>query len=180
MTPRHILITGRIHAGKSTLIRRLLEHCSLPVYGFRTWGTAPDDEGWRMYYISPVSEEGYTGGEDNCIGASNGIEKRIFPRTFETVGVPLLNHPSDVLVVMDEIGNMEENAPDFRAAVMRCLAGPDPVIAAVKDRNDSPFLEAVLNHPDAAVYRITPENREELFETLLPVIIGWNREGGGL
>ena len=44
------------------------------------------------------------------------------------------------------------------------------MIAAVKSRTDIPFLNAVRAAPKAEVFYITPENREELYERLLPSI----------
>ena len=43
-------------------------------------------------------------------------------------------------------------------------------VLQVKNRMDIPFLAAVCAHPNASVIDITPENRDELFETLLPLI----------
>lgn len=52
----HILVTGTVGAGKSTLIRRLLESCSLSVRGFRTWASSRDERGYRSFYLSPSWE----------------------------------------------------------------------------------------------------------------------------
>lgn len=40
-----ILICGDVHAGKSTLIRRLIDDMKRPVYGFKTRRMPPDPDG---------------------------------------------------------------------------------------------------------------------------------------
>ncbi len=67
---------------------------------------------------------------------------------------------------MDELGFFEARAEAFTAAVLQALAGDVPVIAAVKDRTDVPFLNAVRAMPKAEVHHITPQNRDMLFELL--------------
>ena len=56
--------------------------------------------------------------------------------------------------------------------VLEALTGDIPVIAAVKSRTDILFLNAVRSAPRAEVFPITPENRDELFEKLLPRVRG--------
>jgi nucleoside-triphosphatase len=82
------------------------------------------------------------------------------------------------IIVMDEIGFMEAGSKAFCGAVMHCLDGDIPVLAAVKARFDVDYLNAVRAHPKAALYTITKENRDELYKQLLPVIRRWNKEGG--
>ena len=74
--------------------------------------------------------------------------------------------PHNGVIVFDELGFMESNAPRFTEAVLRTLDGAPLVIAAVRNK-ETPFLNAVRSHPRADVYRIDPENRDRLRETLL-------------
>ena len=53
----------------------------------------------------------------------------------------------------------------FQEAVLAALQGGQPVLAAVKNRND-PFLQAVRGVPGVRVLYITRENREGLFRLL--------------
>ena len=74
---------------------------------------------------------------------------------------------------MDELGFMEAKAEAFTRAVLETLDGDIPVIAAVKARFDIPFLDAVRAHPKGKLSMITKENRDQLYEELLPVIQRW-------
>ena len=76
---------------------------------------------------------------------------------------------------MDELGIMESASPKFCEAVLNHLDGDEHVIATVKEKNAN-LLNKVRNHPKAQCYEITVENRDELYEILLPVIRSWNKE----
>ena len=173
----HILITGASGAGKSTLIRRLLAECTLTAVGFRTWAAAADEEGWRTFYISPAGEANPVGSKDNRIGRANGVEKESCPETFDRLGPALLAARKGNVIVMDELGSMEEDAAVFRAAVTACLDGDIPVLGAVKLRRDLPFPAEVRAHPRVRLIEIGETGTEEAYEQLLPEIRRWNREG---
>ena len=87
---------------------------------------------------------------------------------FNTLGVQYIRDARpDGILIMDELGFFEAGAEAFTSAVLEALSGDVPVIAAVKSRRDVPFLNAVRAHPGAEVFPITPDNRDELYETLL-------------
>ena len=67
---------------------------------------------------------------------------------------------------MDEIGFMEASSEAFCSGIFRLLDGDIPVLAAVKDK-DTPFLQAVRNHPKTTCYHLTEDNREALFQQIL-------------
>ena len=167
---KHILICGERGVGKSTLIEKLLQACPRPRYGFLTKMEAPGPDGFRPIYIHPAGEPAskrvYT--EANCIGTCDSRTHRPHLEVFNTLGVQYIQsaRPEGILV-MDELGFFEAQAA-FTAAVLQALTGDIPVIAAVKDRKDIPFLNAVRAAPKAELFILTPENREQLLKQLLP------------
>ena len=170
---RHILISGERGVGKSTLIEKLLAASSRPRYGFITKMRPAGPDGFHPIYIhpagQPVAERTYT--EENCIGTCDSRTHRPNLDAFNVLGVRYIEAARpDGIIVMDELGFFEAKADDFTAAVLAALAGDVPVIAAVKSRTDVSFLNAVRAAPKAEVFYITPENREELYERLLPSI----------
>lgn len=82
---------------------------------------------------------------------------------FDEWGPRLLAGPG--LLVMDELGFLERDASRFQTAVLAALRGPQPVLAAVKNRDD-PFLRAVRSVPGVRVLYITRDNREGLYRAL--------------
>lgn len=174
----HLLICGDVGVGKSTLIGRLLKHSTRPLCGFATKRiSVPGADGLCPVYLHPaaqaVSERTY--GRDNLIGKCDRRHSLRFPQVFDTLGVELLRAPEDGLILMDELGFLESDAPRFCGAVLRALDGSVPVLAAVKSR-DTEFLRAVKAHPNAELISITEQNRDGLYALLLPKILEWNRK----
>ena len=170
---RHILICGERGVGKSTLIEKLLQTSSRPRYGFITKMRPAGPDGFHPIYIhsaaTPAKARTYA--EENCIGTCDSRTHRPNLAAFNILGVRYIEaaKPGGI-IVMDELGFFEAKADAFTATVLRALGGDIPVIAAVKSRTDVPFLNAVRAAPMTEVYYITPDNRDELYEKLLPKI----------
>ena len=154
----HMALLGEKGAGKSTLISRLAKGS---VGGFRTF-LLSEEGGIRTFAMAPYGSRE----EGRIIGVSDGKHRKGFPEVFDTYGVSLLDPKGKDLIVMDEIGVMEEGAEAFRKAVLSCLDGDVPVLLALKDRPDSPLIRSVLEHENVAVYEVTEDNREGLYEIL--------------
>lgn len=172
---RHILIEGARGAGKSTLIRRLISEAGMPVCGFCTWSSAPDETGFHDIYIHPAAmpAEARIRSERNRIGRCDQRIHEVRPEVFESLGVDLLSDVrEDGIIVMDELGFMEQDSPRFMDRVIELLRGDVPVIASVKDRHDVAFLDRVRLQPKAELFRLTKETREDLFMKLLPIVRG--------
>lgn len=160
----HILIVGPRGIGKSTLIGALLNAVPLPIDGVATKKEAPQPDGFSPVYINRYSLPKRFDAE-NRIGLCREGRSIAFPEAFERFS-ECMPFPSERAIVFDELGFLESNAPRFTEAVLRTLDDAPLVIAAVRDK-DTPFLNAVRNHPRAEVYRIDEENREALREELL-------------
>lgn len=170
---KKILICGEKGTGKSILIQRLIEDISIPVYGFITKKKTLDI-GPHPIYIHPADSGERRYGEENLIGLCDKRIRSINEEVFNTLGVEYLSdaRPGGV-VVMDELGFMEARADEFVRQVLKCLDGDVPVIAAVKARHDIDFLNKIRSHPNCRLYTITPDNREQLYEELRPVVMSW-------
>ncbi|MCE5234883.1 MAG: nucleoside-triphosphatase [Clostridiaceae bacterium] len=171
---KHILICGEIGAGKSTLISRLIAHSARPVYGFVTKRLEADGSGFHPIYIHPAGSDARRYGENNLVGTCDRKIHNVNLDAFNTLGVSYLKAAPNGLIVMDELGFMEAKAEAFVSAVFDALNGAVPVIAAVKARFDVPFLNDVRAHPNTRLYTVTKENRDELFERLLPAVRAWD------
>lgn len=63
--------------------------------------------------------------------------------------------------LVDEIGKMECHSDRFVEAVRRLLDGETPAVATVGG-GGTDFMEAVRRRPDAELWRVTRDNRDEL------------------
>lgn len=173
MDKRHILICGERGVGKSTLIRRLLDECTLRVGGFTTVREKTADErGFYPIYLHPAAKE-RSCGEENLIGRCDSRESVRFTEVFDTLGVECLCDSEAEVLLMDELGFLENDAEEFKVAVLCALAGDTPVIAAVKAKC-TPFLDAVRASEKASVVHIDADNRDALFDELLPIVRAWS------
>ena len=167
----HTLIVGPRQVGKSTLIRRVVRALDCSVRGFETKKEdALRAEGTDSpIYLYPAGQA-RKAGEGLAVGRSDGRRPTVFAPAFDRAAALLgPEAQSGDLILMDELGTMESASPTFCAAVLRCLDGETPILAAVKDR-DTAFLNTVRNHPNCRCFWITEENREELFGVVLDFV----------
>lgn len=175
MEKRHILICGERCVGKSTMIEKLINEIDKPVYGFFTRMYEPNEKGFYPIYMFSPTDTVREKTDKNYVADCNGHQRSVNVAVFDDLGLELLKKQEGILV-MDELGFMETGSPAFCESVLNHLDGDDHVIATVKARFDVDFLDKVRNHPKALVCEITPENRDEVYEQLLPIVRSWNRE----
>ena len=168
---RHLLICGERGVGKSTLIRRLLEHSTREVGGFVTKRLpVADENGFFPIYLYPTLQSEGERRNETCDSCSSIRH----PEVFDGLGAQLIKSaPSGGIILMDELGFLENDARVFQSAVLCALDGDTPVLAAVKPK-DTPFLRAVRGHENAELVFIDEQNRDALLEKLLPHILQWN------
>lgn len=164
----HIFITGEKGVGKSTLVRNVLNQLAVKSKGFMTV-KSKDNYGVYMYEVQNPKP---TFDATNCIGMRNdqgGFEA--FPAVFDTLGVALLEkvYPCD-LIVMDELGIMENRANLFQEKVLKLLNEETPILGVLR-LADAPFLNAIKDHPNTTVFILTEGNRQDIFEKVLRCMI---------
>ena len=150
-------VTGRKGIGKSTALRKVLAQIPQKLVGFIT---------------RPIEGENTLKGfeiVDLFDGASHPIayfdeENSIHPvlEGFETVGVAALLHALKYggVILMDELGFLENDATNFKNMVFKVLESDKLVFCVIKaERND--FLEAVSKKVDR-IFAIDKENRDEI------------------
>jgi len=67
--------------------------------------------------------------------------------------------------LIDEIGKMECQCPQFIEAVCRLLEGPVPLVATISLRGGG-FIAEVKNRPDVQNVEVTHSNRQTLPEQI--------------
>lgn len=162
-----IFLTGVVGVGKSTVIDRALEALPFSKGGIRTARLGGGSEEPKY-----VLTDWMTGARcEMARGRPSGLE--VDGAVFETVGARAIRRAVEraELVLLDELGWMEAEAPEFQRQVFAALGSPKRVLGAIRaDRN--PFLDAVRKHPRVEVLEVTEGNRDALVDTVVGKLTG--------
>ncbi len=170
---RNIFLTGEVGIGKSTVIRKVLS--MLPdasCGGFRTVSLAPITEGSVLDVFIERAWEQTPHDVAHRAGSRFGHGRfSPYPEVFDTVGTSILSSPpaAAMLILMDELGMMENDAFLFRRAVLEALDGPLPVLGVIKPRH-SDFLDTIRAHDNCTVFEVTKDNRDCLPSSLVELL----------
>ena len=172
---KHILICGKKQSGKTTLINRIIRESRLPVYGYRTQMERSSEDGRGHVYMYPAGSIGGSRSRENEVGITGGSVKSVNYDVFNGLGCALLEAArDDGMIVMDEIGYMEDRAEKFCRAVAVAFDGDIPVLASIKDTDRrSEHIQRILAHPKAQVFRLNPDNREDVYEEIRAIVETW-------
>jgi nucleoside-triphosphatase len=183
----HLLLTGEIQIGKSTALRRFLARTGLAADGFMTYFESAERErdsehdsehdsghdserelkrdSERDLFIA-MFDSLAPSAERRRAAHIAGTDVTVFGDAFDTYGADcLLRAGQRDIILMDELGRMEEIAPRFKEAVWRRLDGDIPVAGVIK-LVKSPFLDAIRARPDVETITVTQENRDSIPELL--------------
>jgi hypothetical protein len=167
LSKRHTLIVGSSDTDRSGFLAELLKQAApgIPVYGYHSVKEPPDESGNAPIYLYPVPGERVQS-QENLLGWCRNRQATTRPEVFDRFARLLENAPGHGVILMDELGPMETRSPGFCGAVMKCLDGDTPVLAAVRDL-DTDFLNAVRAHPKARCFFLEPGNPAAVFQTAL-------------
>lgn len=166
-TIRHLFLTGERQVGKTTLINRLLAcNPGWAVKGFRTFmERSPDPDLIGAVYIAPIAPSDWYRKEEARAGIRRLSGMEAFPGAFDRIGARILRESANAdLVVMDELGFMENDAQAFQQAVLKTLQGVTPVLGVIKPAS-TPFLESVRGSPHVHILAVNRDNRDDLLLT---------------
>lgn len=153
--------------GKTTLLVKVAERLTeLQIGGFftREVREGPKRVGFRVETFSGVS------GVLAHVAGKRGprVGKYVVDTAeFERVGVAGLEDAVQAAdaIFIDEIGKMELFSQLFRAALVRALDSPKPVLATVMAYPD-PFVDGLKARPDVQLISVTQSNRDRLVDEL--------------
>lgn len=140
---RHLILTGSIGIGKSTLLRRIQN--DLKSYsGIRTWLDFDPIHSTRSIKLQEI------GGDEIYTAASWDGQKMVEEdHFFETKGVELLEKHQKLgatIFLFDEIGRVEKKSPEFLARLRTLL--DTKIFYGVKKKEESAFDELSIGRED--------------------------------
>lgn len=160
---KHILLTGKPHTGKTTLLKRIirgLNNCG----GFYTEEIIKDNRrtGFRIKTLD--GREG--------ILASKGLKSKfklgkygINLKDLEEIGVKAVEEALKTkdTIVIDEIGKMELFSNKFKEAVKNALDSGKRLIGVIHIA-DLGFLNKIRQRKDVAILEVNLENHNQIFQ----------------
>jgi len=162
------VITGFMHAGKSTCVQKIIENSGRTISGVLTKKVDSNDEASpSAIYMFHAGSKLITD-EDHLVGHCGHRMKDVDTEKFDELGVKYLSNiqPGD-LVIMDELGFIEKDAMLFRAKVLEVLQGPNDVVAVIKNKPGIEFLEQIKALPNIELITLDQSNRDEIYSYLI-------------
>jgi len=161
MKIKNIFVTGAIHSGKSTILKKVIEHFpNLSISGFLT---RPVYEGNKKKGFTLESWDGSKNifAHTELDAADQYDIYKFDHAVFEEFGVTILEKAliEGEIILMDEIGMMERQAAHFKQTIIDCLNAPQPVLGACQQRAIW-FLALLKNRTDTIVFSISKNNRD--------------------
>ena len=171
---KHLFLTGEKQVGKSMLLRKWLDRIDADISGFYTRKHMSDDG--HLYVHMLAAGGGDIPSRDNILFECRSRHFTAASERFNRLGCSMLRPTPDTkLIIMDEIGVMEEKADQFCEAVLNTLDGTIPVIGVLrKESSDPPIIHSIKSHPDVHIIEVTKENRDELALNLPEILLPYS------
>jgi len=130
-----IILTGAIGAGKSTYTRKLIQQANLPIAGLVTEKVITDNV-TVGYAIREINSESRIFAHRDFIDKPQFAGFGVDPSIFDTFGCAVIERAiqSGRLVLIDELGVMEQGAENFCAAARAIISGDAPYLIVIQQR----------------------------------------------
>ena len=155
-----LFLTGERGIGKSTVLERVLARCGLGYGGVQTTFGPWRGEEQRRLFLQPYGQVPEYSPERVCAIVGGGL-RRSMPEVFDALGTAFLRRAMEdsavQLIILDELGFLEGEAQQFRAAVLEALEGPKCVLGVVRQG-----LGVWQDAPLGKIITVTEENRDRL------------------
>jgi len=166
---KNIFLTGAPSAGKTTIIKKVIDALPYPTKGFYTEEEREGDRriGFLMHTLS--GEEGYLAHQD--------IESEFHIRRYgvsieniENIAAPSIAPEENNVIILDEIGKMECFSETFIEAAQKALDSPNIVIGTITYGGKG-FIADVKSREDIEIIEVTNENRDDLPKVVLDKVL---------
>ncbi|WP_061310611.1 nucleoside-triphosphatase [Clostridium botulinum] len=167
----NLFLTAPSGTGKSTIIEKVLCNLNVSIGGFQVKRYLNKKGKMCFNMISVVDEKG-----NNLIGEcinNKNITSNLY--AFENKGVEILNTSlkNSDLIILDEIGFLEEKAENFKHSIRRVLNSNKVVLGVLKEFH-SPFLNEIRSRKDISILKVTLNNRDYITNHILNILSNWN------
>ncbi|OBR90752.1 NTPase [Clostridium ragsdalei P11] len=164
---KKIFFTGEKGIGKSTLLEKVIENIDCSIGGFIQ--EKEFAEGMKIFKVISLYNP-----DDNYIMGRYDMKKEKMHMDMDIFNVIandvlLKSLYSRDLIVLDELGFMEENAPLFKDTIFKILNSDKHVIGVLKEC-DGDFVQKIAKREDVQVIRIDKNNRNFMEGKILQIL----------
>ncbi|MCL2548018.1 MAG: nucleoside-triphosphatase [Symbiobacteriaceae bacterium] len=158
----HLFLTGDKGIGKSTALVRYLDTVKVRYQGIRTQ-IRDDPSGYRYLFGERIDNRQNPLEHFLLATRTPGGSFQTHQEGFEKNMVRLLSDlsPDCNLIVIDELGYLEDEAIAFQERVLSLLDGSRPVLGVLK-KHSSLFLGSIARHHKVTVYEVNLQNRDQM------------------
>jgi len=173
--PNNYFISGMPKAGKTTLLRKLVE--KMRANGLKVGGFLSPEEkahGTRTgFYVEDIETGRIERLAEEGIDGPKVAKYHVDTKSFESLAVPVLEAAGryDVIII-DEIGRMEMKSTKFGELLSRILESDTPVVAALS----RDYIEDYKAWGEVQI--LTPSNRSRIYLDLLEKVMKYKKKKG--
>lgn len=163
---KNYFVTGQKGSGKSFLIQKIRQHLNWKEGGYLTLPYFIEGKKKGYYFHSLVTLK------ENDIPFTVQIsETECIPisEIFCSLGVSCLQESRKQnveLLILDEIGRVEQKEPDFLEEIRKTLDGKKFVLGALKKESIG-IIEEIKNRPDVVIYDLDLQAGEQVYYKIL-------------
>jgi len=161
----NIFLTGAPSAGKTTVIRKVINRLPLPTNGFYTQEEREGERriGFMMHTLD--GKQGYLAHQE-IVSEFHIRRYGVSIENIDSIAVLSIQPIENQIIILDEIGKMECFSERFIAAARQALDAPNIVIGTIT-YGGTGFIQEVKQRPDIEIIEVTPENRDSLPDQIL-------------
>lgn len=159
---KHLFLTGEKKVGKSTAIKKFLHTVQPDFSGYQTQPVLINDRvrGYALHSFEAMDDEE----NDVIMSVRAGVRCNIpVEGIFDTIGVKIIEASlasSTTLVLIDELGKLEDNSPLFQDAVRKLLDSEHKILGVLQ-KKESKMSEMLNERDDCEIIEITEANRDD-------------------
>ncbi|MGI5901154.1 MAG: nucleoside-triphosphatase [Desulfitobacteriia bacterium] len=170
---KNFIITGQRRTGKSSLIKEYIDTYRQEISGLFVQRIYDDEKKVNAYrlvdyaskeeYILDIPERPGLKMDNIFLKTEEKGVSYTNPEIFETTGKDILEKSlafKKYLVVIDEIGSVEEDAELYKKAVRDVLDARIPVLGIIQNIK-TPFIDEIRNRPDVEILNLDEISREK-------------------
>lgn len=168
---KNLFLTGNIRVGKTTILKHILEKVDVSIGGYITDRSYQDN----IRKFTALSLYDNVSAFNIAKVDRNTFDKEIYLDTFKIHLVSLIEKSMKYrdIVVLDELGFMEDSISPFKKQIFSLLDSSTPVFGIIK-KYDCDFLNSIRDRNDVIILEITESNRDSIEDYIIDILKSFN------